>query len=98
MLNALTLMTVLLYSNISLDTKIVSYNYLLIPHGLNGLSFILVILTIIEFILAQAPHDMQGFLIGIWYSLQSINVFILAIESVQKSTVGDIFFLLKQLL
>ena len=73
----------LLNSNISLDTGIVSYNYLIIPHGLNGLSFILVVLTIIEFILAQAPHDMQGFLIGIWYSLQSINIFILAIESFQ---------------
>ena len=71
----------LLYSNISIDTNIVSYNYLIIPQALNGLSFLLVFLTVVEFILAQAPRDMQGFLIGIWYALESVNVFILAIES-----------------
>ena len=73
----------LLY-NMSLDTNIISYNYLIIPQALNGLSFLLVFLTVMEFILAQAPRDMQGFLIGIWYSLQSVNLFISAIESFTK--------------
>ena len=74
----------LLYNNMSLDTNIISYNYLIIPQALNGLSFLLVFLTVMEFILAQAPRDMQGFLIGIWYSLQSVNLLISAIESFTK--------------
>ena len=31
-------------------------------------------MTVLEFIFAQAPHSMQGLLIGLWYALQSINV------------------------
>ena len=58
-----------------------NYNYLLIPQLLNGLSFLLVFLTVMEFILAQGPRSMQGFLIGIWYSMQFINLLILATES-----------------
>ena len=72
------------YKNISLITNFFSYNYLIIPQAFNGLSYLLVFLTIMEFILAQAPRNMQGFLIGIWYSLQSVNFFILAIESFSK--------------
>ena len=34
----------------------------------------LVFLTALEFILAQAPRTMQGLLIGLWYALQSIGV------------------------
>ena len=47
---------------------------ILIPQALNGLSHMLVFLTAIEFIFAQAPHRMQGFLIGLWYAMQSVNL------------------------
>ena len=37
-----------------------------------------------KFILAQAPRDMQGFLIGVWYSQRCVNLFISAIKSFTK--------------
>lgn len=49
------------------------YSLILIPQAINGLCLLLVFLTAIEFILAQAPRSMQGLLIGFWYSFQSIN-------------------------
>ena len=51
-----------------------SLYWLLIPQALNGLAHMLVFLTALEFILAQAPRTMQGFLIGLWYAMQSVNV------------------------
>ena len=47
---------------------------ILIPQALNGIAHMLVFLTVLEFIFAQAPHRMQGLLIGLWYAMQSINV------------------------
>jgi peptide/histidine transporter 3/4 len=47
---------------------------IIIPQILNGFSLLLVYLTALEFILAQAPRSMQGLLIGLWYAFQSINV------------------------
>ena len=56
-----------------------------IPQALNGLAHVLVFMTVLEFIFAQAPHSMQGLLIGLWYALQSINV---GINVVEVSVVG----------
>ena len=39
-------------------------------------------LTVFEFILAQSPHNMQGLLIGIWYSAYLVNLIISALEQV----------------
>ena len=51
-------------------------NYILpviiVSQFLNGLSFILVFLSGLEFILAQGPRSMQGLLIGLWYAYQSV--------------------------
>lgn len=47
---------------------------LIISQIINGLGYILVFLTSLEFILAQSPRSMQGLLIGIWYGYQSIGV------------------------
>ena len=51
-----------------------SFYWLVIPQALNGIAHILVFLTGLEFIFAQAPRTMQGFLIGLWYATQIINV------------------------
>ena len=39
-----------------------------IPLAFTGIGQLLTFLTVLEFICAQAPKDMKGFLIGIWYS------------------------------
>ena len=51
-----------------------SLHWIEIPQALNGLVHMLVFLSALEFILAQAPRTMQGFLIGLWYAMQSVNL------------------------
>ena len=46
---------------------------LIIPQIFHGLAYLLVFMTVLEFICAQAPYTMKGFLIGIWYSTLSIK-------------------------
>ena len=46
---------------------------LIIPQLLNGLSSLLVSMTVFEFICAQAPRTTQGLLIGLWYATFSIR-------------------------
>eukprot|EP00731_Ephydatia_muelleri_P038662 Em0851g1a len=41
---------------------------------LDGLAYVLVFLTMLEFIVAQSPIIMQGFLIGLWYAMQAFGV------------------------
>ena len=50
-----------------------TYLWFIIPQLLNGLSSLLVSLTVFEFICAQAPNFTQGLLIGLWYATFSIR-------------------------
>ena len=45
----------------------------IVPLLLNGLSYLLVFVTTIEFICAQSPNALKGLLIGIWYSMLSLK-------------------------
>ena len=47
---------------------------IIVSQFLNGLSFIWVFLSALEFILPQGPRSMQGLLIGLWYAYQSVYV------------------------
>ena len=46
---------------------------LVVPQVLQGLSFLLVFLSSIEFICAQAPLRLKGLLIGLWYASLSVH-------------------------
>ena len=48
---------------------------LILPQILHGLAYLLVFMTGLEFIRAQAPYTMKGLLIGIWYASFSIKYF-----------------------
>ena len=61
---------------------LVSRSILLIPQVLNGFGLLLTFLTVFEFILAQAPHNMQGLLVGLWYALQAVNALFSTIQTV----------------
>ena len=50
-----------------------TYLWFIIPQLLNGLSSLLVSMTVFEFICAQAPRTTQGLLIGMWYATFSIR-------------------------
>ena len=45
-----------------------SYHAILVPQILSGISFALIFPTSIEFTIAQSPHEMRGFMIGLWYA------------------------------
>ena len=55
------------------------YLWLVIPQLLNGLSSLLVSMTVFEFISAQAPRTTQGLLIGLWYATFSIRYLVVGI-------------------
>ena len=46
---------------------------LLIPEVLEGLFVLLVFMTALEFICAQAPLRLKGLLVGVWYALLAIK-------------------------
>ena len=45
---------------------------MIIPNILHGLAFLLVFMSTLEFICAQAPLQLKGLLIGIWYALMAV--------------------------
>ena len=56
-----------------------TYLWFIIPHLLNGLSSLLVSMTVFEFICAQAPRTTQGLLIGLWYATFSIRYLVVGV-------------------
>ena len=56
-----------------------TYLWFFIPQLLNGLSSLLVSMTVFEFICAQAPRTTQGLFIGLWYATFSIRYLVVGI-------------------
>ena len=72
-----------LYSNFTC-TSITSnhFTWLIIPVVLHGLSLLLVFMTTLKFICAQAPLQMKGVLISLWYSSQAVSFLIVGVPEV----------------
>ena len=51
----------------------------IIPSILQGLSILLVFMTALEFICAQAPLRLKGLLIGLWYATLAVNYILFGI-------------------
>ena len=49
--------------------------WLLVPQILHGFGYVLLFLTALEFLCAQAPFRLKGFMVGIWYSMLPIKYF-----------------------
>ena len=58
-----------------------TYLWFIIPQLLNGLSSLLVSMTVFEFICAQAPRTTQGLLIGLWYATFSIRCLVSILDN-----------------
>ena len=54
------------------DLNNIPFLLMIIPNVLQGLAFLLVFMTTLEFICAQAPLRLKGLLIGIWYALLAV--------------------------
>ena len=62
------------HKNITTDNPVDNtYLWFILPQFINGLSSLLVSMTVFEFICAQAPRTTQGLLIGLWYATFSIR-------------------------
>ena len=65
----------------SLYTMDSTLMWLLVPHILHGFGYMLVFVSVLEFICAQAPFRLKGFMVGIWYAMFSIKyIFVEIIE------------------
>ena len=47
--------------------------WLLVPQIIHGFGYMLVFVSVLEFICAQAPFRLKGFMIGIWYAMFSLK-------------------------
>ena len=59
---------------------------------------VLVFLSALEFILAQAPRTMQGFLIGLWYAMQSVSLWITIFDIISCVSIQWQYYAVKCLL
>ena len=50
----------------SFNINTTSYKALIVPQILHGIAFAFIFPTSLEFTIAQCPHEMRGFLIGLW--------------------------------
>ena len=62
-------------------SHILDFHWLLIPELFNSLSYIIVFSTALEFICAQAPLNMRGLLIGVWYSFTGLDILIVTLQN-----------------
>ena len=63
----------------TLDQSNALFWWLVLPQLLNGVAHLLVFMTALEFICAQAPRSSQGLLIGLWLSGYSVRVLVVGI-------------------
>ena len=56
-----------------------TYLWFIVPQLLNGFSSLLVSMSVLEFICAQAPRTTQGLLIGLWYASFSIKCLVVGV-------------------
>ena len=60
----------------SLYLNITSYKAVVVPQILYGIAYAFIIPTSLEFTIAQCPHEMRGFLVGLWYAADGFGGFI----------------------
>ena len=65
---------------------------LIIPNVLHGLAYLLVFMTALEFICAQAPLRLKGMLIGFWYALLVLHLVVAISETkIVDNTTWELF-------
>ena len=67
---------------------------MIIPNVLEGFAFLLVFMTTLEFICAQAPLRLKGCLIGIWYALLAVDYLVVGISEIFliDITIWEVFY------
>ena len=66
---------------------------LIVPQVLNGLAQLLVHMTTLESICAQAPRTLQGLHIGLWYAIFSIRYLLMStLDHIFTSSLGMLIY------
>ena len=76
-------------STTTIESTIYAYLLLLLSQIITAVGYTLVFLTALEFILAQSPRSMQGFLIGLWYAYQSLELLSELVTSLIMTQIKD---------
>ena len=50
-----------------------SYKAVIVPNVFYGIALALILPTSLEFTIAQCPHEMRGFLVGLWYAASGLG-------------------------
>ena len=66
----------------SLYTMDSTLMWLLVPQILHGFGYMLVFASVLEFICAQAPFRLKGFIVGIWYAMFSLKILVVNIVDI----------------
>ena len=61
--------------------------WLLVPQIIHGFGYMLVFVSVLEFICAQVPFRLKGFMIGIWYAMFSLKY--LLINMIDSAVIYD---------
>ena len=69
------------YCSSSIFTSDNTLMWLLVPQILHGFGYMLVFLTVLEFICAQTPFRLKGFMVGIWYAMLFVKYLITTIDT-----------------
>ena len=74
-----------------------NYKWQLIPHVFTCISYCLVQLTSLEFILAQTPKSMRGILVGLWYGIGGVistvnGVLVITFSYIKSGPLGCSFY------
>ena len=54
----------------------INYKWLAVPELLHEVAFVVVKIKSLEFIIAQSPCRMRGFMIGLWYAMYKLSMLI----------------------
>ena len=81
---------------VSMYMNIPSTFWIILPLILNGVSYFLIVITSLEFTVAQSPSPMRGLMVGLWYSLLGIgsllDINVRYIFTITSSTFGCGFY------
>ena len=61
-----------MFNDVINEVMALNYYWSMIPLMLQVVGFFVCVIVLFEFIIAQSPHDMKGFLFGLWFAFNGI--------------------------
>ena len=61
-----------MFNSIINEVMSLNYYWTIIPLMLQAVGFFVCVIVLFEFIIAQSPHEMKGFLFGLWFAFDGI--------------------------